>query len=150
MRLSCLQSPLRTVVFAGFLYLFGPASAQAQAPYLYASIPGGGTTSQVVGFSVALDGTLTPVPGSPVSLSTEGGFVTTDPSDQFLFVLNAKSNSVSVLSIDSATGALSQVGSPVLAPIGLPGSGGLNPSGPICMATIKGIPPNPSFLFVAY
>lgn len=117
MRPSCLLSPLRTLVFATFLYLLGPAPAQAQSPYLYASSPGGGATSQVAGFSANLDGTLTPISGSPFNLSREGGLVTTDPDDQFLFVLNRTSNMISVLAIDPNTGALTEVsGSPVPTP----------------------------------
>src|ERR1700722_9629816 len=131
MRIPCPRSPLRTLLFSAFLYLFNATLAQAQAPYLYASIPSGRTTSQIVGFSVALDGTLTPIPGSPFLVSGEGGLLTTDPSDQFLFVLNAASNTISVLSIAPTTGALSVASnSPISVPTDLPGSGGLNPTGP--------------------
>ena len=126
---------------------FGPDPNAASLPLRL--VPVNGTTSQVVGFSVALDGTLKQVPG-PLNLSTEGGLVTTDPSDQFLFVLNATSNTISVLSIDQSTGALSQVGVPVPAPSAIAGSGGLAPSVPVGMATFKGTSPNPNFLFVAY
>jgi hypothetical protein len=146
MRFLCLSSRLRTLCFTAIVYLFAPASAQAQSPYLYASIPNTTTTSLIAGYSVALDGTLTPVPGSPFNLSLEGGLVTTDPTDQFLFVLNATSNRISVLSIDS-TGALSLVGSPVPAPTPPLGSGSA-PSAPTCMATFKGT--NANYLLVAY
>jgi Abnormal spindle-like microcephaly-assoc'd, ASPM-SPD-2-Hydin len=142
MRIPCLQSPFRTFAFTAFLFLIAPA--YAQSPYLYVSIPGG-TTSQVVGFSVALDGTLTPIPGPPVSLSSEGGFLTTDPADQFLFVLNATSSTISVLSI-APSGALTEVpGSPVPAPTP---PGGSAPSAPTRMATFKGASAN--YLYVAY
>ncbi len=147
MRLSCLSSPLRTIFFATICYLVAPASAQAQSPYLYASIPGA-TGSQVAAYSVALDGTLTPVQGSPFSISGEGGLVTTDPTDQFLFVLNPASNTISVLSIDS-TGELTPVGSPVPAPTPPPGSTSAF-SKPTSMATLAGEGGNPSYLFVAY
>ena len=147
MRFPCLLSPLRTLVFFAVLYLFAPASAQAQSPYLYASIPNG-TTSLIAGYSVDRSGKLTPVPGSPLSLSREGGLVATDPADQFLFVLNATTNAISVLSIDSSSGALTEVlGSPVPAPVPPPG-GGSPPSNPICMATFRSTTNN--FLYVAY
>jgi 6-phosphogluconolactonase (cycloisomerase 2 family) len=146
MRLSCLQSPLRTLVFTALLYLLAPSPAHAQAPYLYASVPGG-ATSQIAAYSVAPDGTLTSIVGSPFSVSGEGGLVTTDPTDQFLFVLNAHSNTISVLSIDPS-GALTEVpGSPVLAPTPPPG-GGSAPSAPIGMATFKGASAN--YLYVTY
>lgn len=148
MRYSCLLSPLRTVFFSAILYLFAPASAQAQSPYLYASIPNTTTSSLIAGYSVGLDGTLTPVPGSPFTLSREGGLVTTDPTDQFLFVLNPASNDISVLSIDSNNGALIEVaGSPVPAPMPPPGNGSA-PSVPTRMATFKGT--NANYLYVAY
>jgi len=147
MRLSCLQSPLRTISLAAVLYLLAPASAQAQSPYLYASVPNG-TTSLIAGYSVAPDGTLTSVNGSPFTLSSEGGLLTTDPNDQFLFVLNPASNTISVLSIDS-TGALTPVGSPVPAPTPPPGNGS-PPSAPTCMATLADTGNNSNYLFVAY
>src|SRR6185437_15084109 len=116
MPLSYLQSPLRTLIFTALLYLLAPSPAHAQSPYLYASIPGSSSPSQVAAFSVAADGTLTPLQGSPFNVSGEGGFVTTDPTDQYLFVLNARSNTISVLSIN-ASGALTEVpGSPVPTP----------------------------------
>jgi Abnormal spindle-like microcephaly-assoc'd, ASPM-SPD-2-Hydin/Lactonase, 7-bladed beta-propeller len=150
MRYLCLQSPLRTLVFTALIYLLAPAPAHAQSPYLYASLPGGGATSQIVGFSVALDGTLIPISGSPFNLSREGGLVTTDPDDQFLFVLNATSNTISVLAISQNTGALTEVsGSPVAAPTPPPGSGSA-PSGPLCMATFKNKGASASYLYVAY
>jgi hypothetical protein len=146
MRLSCLQSPLRTLAFTALLYLLAPSPAHAQAPYLYASVPGG-ATSQIAGYSVALDGTLTPIAGSPFPVTGEGGFVTTDPTDQFLFVLNAHSNTISVLSI-GPSGALTEVpGSPIPAPTPPPGNGSA-PSAPIGMATFKGASAN--YLYVAY
>src|SRR5580698_6520810 len=147
MRIPCLQSPFRTFAFTAFLFLIALEPAHAQSPYLYVSIPGG-TTSQVVGFSVALDGTLTPIPGPPVSLSSESGFLTTDPADQFLFVLNATSSNISVLSINQTTGTLTEVPAPAPAPIAAPGSGGSTPSDPICMATFKGVSAN--YLYIAY
>jgi Abnormal spindle-like microcephaly-assoc'd, ASPM-SPD-2-Hydin len=146
MRILCPQSQIRTLIFAALLLLGAPAPAHSQAPYIYASIPSGGTTSQIVGFSVGVDGTLTRLTGSPFSVSGEGGFVTTDPTDQFLFVLNAASNTISVLSIDSS-GALTEVpGSPVPSPP--PAGGGSAPSAPIRMATFKGASAN--YLYVAY
>jgi Abnormal spindle-like microcephaly-assoc'd, ASPM-SPD-2-Hydin/Lactonase, 7-bladed beta-propeller len=150
MRYSCLLPPLRTLVFTVLLYLFAPTPAHAQSPYLYASLPGGGATSQIVGFSVGLDGTLTPIPGPPFNLSREGGLVATDPDDQFLFVLNPTTNTISVLSIDQNTGALTEVaGSPVSTPTPGPGEGSA-PSLPTGMATFKGANASATYLYVAY
>lgn len=147
MRPSSFQSPLRTLVFTALLYLFAPAPAQAQSPYLYASIPNG-AASLVAGYSVDRLGNLAPIPGSPFNLSLEGGLLITDPNDQFLFVLNPTSNAISVLSIDPNSGALTEVpGSPVPTPTPQPG-GGSAPSGPICMATFQGASAN--YLYVSY
>jgi len=145
MRTSCRPSQLRTSLFATILYFCAPTSAHAQAPYLYASIPGA-STSQVAAFSVDSSGALTAVSGSPFPESREGGFVVTDPADQFLFVLNATSNTISVMSI-APNGALTEVpGSPVSAPT--PPGGGSAPSAPTRMATFKGASGN--YLYVAY
>jgi centrosomal CEP192-like protein/lactonase family protein with 7-bladed beta-propeller len=147
MRISCLQSPFRTLVFTALLFLIAPQAAHAQSPYLYASIPGG-TTSQILGFSVAPDGSLKQVPGT-FNVSGEGGLLTTDPADQYLFVLNATSNTISVLSIDQTTGALTELtsaGSPFGAPISP--TGGAPLSGPICVTTFKNA--GGSYLYIAY
>jgi hypothetical protein len=152
MRISCLHSPCRTLVFAAVLYLFAPEPAHAQSPstpptYLFASIPNG-TTSNVAAFSVDPSGTLTPVSGSPFTESHEGGLVSVDPLNQFVFVLNATSSDISVLSIDP-TGALAELtaaGSPFTAP--MPSFGGRAPTGPTSMATFKGTSAN--YLYVAY
>jgi hypothetical protein len=87
------------------------------------------------------------VSGSPFPESREGGLLVTDPADQFLFVLNATSNTISVMSI-APNGALTEVpGSPVSAPTPPPG-GGSAPSAPTRMATFKGASAN--YLYVAY
>jgi hypothetical protein len=153
MRSSCLQSPLRTLVFTALSYLFAPAAAHAQSastppPYLFASVPNG-TTSNVAAFSVDPSGTLTPVTGSPFPESREGGLVAVDPLNQFVFVLNGASNDISVLSIAPNTGALAELtaaGSPFAAPV--PSSGGTAPTGPTSMATFKGA--TADYLYVAY
>jgi 6-phosphogluconolactonase (cycloisomerase 2 family) len=151
MRLSCLKSPLRTLVLTSLLYLLAAVPPQAQSPtistpYLFASISGN-STSQVAAFAVQPDGTLATVSGSPFPLSSEGGLVTTDPNDRFLFVLNSNSNSISVLSIDPSSGGLSEVaGSPVPTPI--PPTGGSVPKNPTGMATFTS--GSASYLYVAY
>src|SRR5947209_7726090 len=110
MRPSCLRSPLRILAFSVLLYLFAPppAHTQSPSPYLFASIPGG-PPSHVAAFSVDPSGILTAVPGSPFPESQEGGLIAVDPLNQFVFILNSNSNNVSVLSIDAATGALSEL-----------------------------------------
>jgi Lactonase, 7-bladed beta-propeller/Abnormal spindle-like microcephaly-assoc'd, ASPM-SPD-2-Hydin len=143
MRPSCLKSPFRITIFAAVLYLLAPSSGQAQAPYLYVSIPGA-TTSQVAAFSVDSSGALTAVHGSPFTESHEGGMVSTDPADQFLFVVNATSDTISVLSIDQSTGALTEITPAIPAPT----FGGATLSNPTCMATFSSL--SGSYLYVGY
>lgn len=73
----------------------------------------------VSAFSVAANGALTPVPGSPFSTGGRGSVAglfavnRAAVSGNFLFVPNATSNDISVFSIDPATGVLAAVpGSP--------------------------------------
>ncbi|HEX4380370.1 MAG TPA: choice-of-anchor D domain-containing protein, partial [Candidatus Acidoferrum sp.] len=155
--LQCLQSlhaPLPTLLFAALLYLVAPASAQAQTQnnaqptYIFASVPSG-AASQVAAFSVDSAGALKAVPGSPFTETREGGFVAVDPLNQFVFVLNAASNDISVFAIDPATGVLAELsaaGSPFAAPA--PQSGEVPPTQPTAMATFKGA--NGDYLYVAY
>jgi 6-phosphogluconolactonase (cycloisomerase 2 family) len=104
-----------------------PGSLRAQGNFVYTNddINGANTVS---GFSVAANGALTLLAGSP--FSTDGsGFgggwqaanrITVSPVGNFLFAANTQSNNVSVFTINRETGALTLVGSPY----GTDGSGG--------------------------
>jgi 6-phosphogluconolactonase (cycloisomerase 2 family) len=111
-------------IAATLMVLFGFAlvttSLRAQGNFVYTNddIRGPNTVS---GFSVASNGTLTPVPGSPFATGgtgiafgiTASNRIAVNKVGKFLFASNAGSNDVSVFSINAATGALSLVvGSP--------------------------------------
>ncbi|HYL84233.1 MAG TPA: choice-of-anchor D domain-containing protein [Candidatus Angelobacter sp.] len=136
---TCLLLSLATAV---------PASAQTSSQqYVYASVPGASPApSAVAGFSKAgQTGALTPVSGSPFPELLEGGLVAIDGQGKFLFVLNPKSNDISMFQINPASGALSEVpGSPFAVPPTINPS--LAPSQPI---SITG-EPSGKFLFVGY
>jgi 6-phosphogluconolactonase len=116
-----MKIPLGNVA-AALVMLFGFAvattTARAQGNFVYTNddITGPNTVS---GFSVASNGTLTPVPGSPFATGGTGTGVcclsrpTIGNVGNFLFTSNTGSNNVSVFSINAGTGALSLVaGSP--------------------------------------
>lgn len=64
-------------------------------------------------YAVALDGTLTPV-GTPTPVGGSGPVAAViDPTGTYLLVTNNFTNDISVFSIDSGSGALSPVGSPL-------------------------------------
>jgi 6-phosphogluconolactonase (cycloisomerase 2 family) len=97
-----------------------PCSLWAQGNFVYTNdnISAANTVS---GFSVAVNGTLTRLSGSPFSTGgtgSEGGYyasnrITISADGKFLFATNDGSNNVSVFSINKKTGALTLVaGSP--------------------------------------
>lgn len=65
-------------------------------------------------------GALTQIIGSPFAAGTTSLWVTVDPSGQFAYATNLRSNNVSAYSVDPATGALSEM-------MGSPFSAGLDP-----------------------
>jgi Lactonase, 7-bladed beta-propeller len=71
----------------------------------------GGTVS---GFSIASNGSLAVISGSPFSVPLGSVEAVTDAASKFLFVVN--SSSVSAFTIDSTTGALTAAGQPVALP----------------------------------
>ena len=96
-----------------------PGSLRAQGNFVYTNNDFNGPNT-VSGFSVAANGTLTLVPGSPFATGGTGNgiffgynsFAVTNVGN-LLFASNAGSNDVSVFSINAGTGALSLVsGSP--------------------------------------
>jgi 6-phosphogluconolactonase (cycloisomerase 2 family) len=70
--------------------------------------------NSVSAFSVAADGSLQAVPNSPFPLAGSGPTaVATGASDHFLYAINQNSSNVSIMTINSTTGALSEIlGSP--------------------------------------
>jgi 6-phosphogluconolactonase (cycloisomerase 2 family) len=100
------------------LLLVSMASAQTSPQqYVYLSLPGA-PSSSISGFSkTSQTGVLNSIPGSPFSDRLEGGLVAIDGQGKFLFVLNPKSNDISMFQIDQASGALSELsGSPFAVP----------------------------------
>ena len=125
------------------------ATADAQTPpqqYVYGSQPSTSTSSVVTGFSKASQtGALSALPGSPFNERFEGGLIAIDGQGKFLFVLNPKSNDISMFQINQASGALSEVpASPFQVPPTI--NPNLAPSQPISIATEK----SGKFLFVGY
>ena len=73
-------------------------------------------SKNVTAYSVAANGALTPLAGSPVRTGTEPWDVVIDPTGEFAYVTNRGSNNVSAFTIDAASGALKKVkGSPFAA-----------------------------------
>ena len=107
-----------------------PPATGANFVYTNNNINGPNTVS---GFSVAANGTLTPVPGSPFTTGGTGNgiffgynsFAVTNIGN-FLFASDAGSNDVSVFSINPGTGALSLVAG---SPFATGGSAGSNEIG---------------------
>jgi lactonase family protein with 7-bladed beta-propeller len=98
---------------------FRIASAQGDATFVYTN--NDRTPNSVSAFSVAANGSLSPVPGSPFLTGGNGaggGFfaanrITASVVKDFLYAANAGSNTVSAFSINPATGVLTAIsGSP--------------------------------------
>jgi 6-phosphogluconolactonase len=130
------------------LLLASTAIAQSQFVYTNNNESTGNSNeppNTVSAFSVATNGTLTPVAGSPYKTAGTGGGNSIDPEEiaiasshnaNFLYAANDGSGTISAFKINSTTGALSHVpGSPFLAD-GAPG-------GDYALATS----PNNKFLF---
>jgi 6-phosphogluconolactonase (cycloisomerase 2 family) len=60
----------------------------------------------VLAFTIAANGNLTPVPGSPFATGVDPKSLVVDPLGAFLYVANRGSSSISAFSIDANTGAL--------------------------------------------
>jgi 6-phosphogluconolactonase len=73
-----------------------------------------GLSGGINGLSVAGNGSVVAIPGSPFPVAAGSVEAVTDSSGKFLFVVN--SSTVSVFTIDPATGRLSATGSPVPLP----------------------------------
>ncbi len=110
---------LRPLFLLSVLALF-TANLCAQGDYVYTNNNVGGPNT-VSGYSVAANGSLTPVAGSPFAtggMGEGGGFfasgrITVCAVGNFLYVSNSGSNNVSGFSIDPGTGVITPVvGSP--------------------------------------
>jgi len=132
---SALSEGSQTLLTLSFIGRFpSPAGAQTSSQqYVYGSQPNS-PSSVVFGFSkTAQTGALNLIPGFPIPERFEGGLVAIDGQGKFLFVLNAKSNSISMFQIDQASGTLSEVpASPFQVPPTI--NPNLAPSQPISIA----------------
>ena len=145
-------SPLRAahflILMSAFLIVLSAANAQSpQQQYVYGSVPAASTSSGLAGFAKSgQTGALSLIPGSPFNERLEGGLVAIDGQGKFLFVLNPKSNDISMFRIDQASGALSEVqpGSPFAVPPTI--NPNMAPSQPLSIATES----SGRFLFVGY
>jgi 6-phosphogluconolactonase (cycloisomerase 2 family) len=115
MKLSCIKG----LVSALFLFLL-VTSSQAQNNFLYVNNSGDAQTHAVNGFSVASNGALTLIPGSPFltggaasGISTISDTIVASTVGNFLYVPNGNSSSITVFSVNPETGFLTPVpGSP--------------------------------------
>jgi 6-phosphogluconolactonase (cycloisomerase 2 family) len=96
-----------------------------------------GLGGNLFGFAIAVDGSLTGVPGSPVALGGAGGLagLAIDPTGKYLYIGGNTTSNVYGYSINGVSGALSVIA-------GSPFAGGVNPSS-------ISIHPNARFLYVA-
>jgi DNA-binding beta-propeller fold protein YncE len=82
--------------------------------YLYVANNSMKTDSAIFGLSIdRTTGALAQVPGSPYYRSETPYFVTVDPSGDLVYAANSLSDSITVYSLDKATGALSATGGPL-------------------------------------
>ena len=108
-----------TALFAALMLLLAGLASAQEFVYVNDDIPFASNT--VSGFSVGAGGVLTLVAGSPFltgGIGSGGGFFSTQRTragivGNCLFAGNTNSNDVSAFSIDTTTGALTLVGSPV-------------------------------------
>jgi len=110
---------MNKAILGFFLIMLYPASVMAQGTFLYTNndrVP-----NSISAFSVAANGALSPVAGSPFLTGGNGaggGFfaadrITTTVVKDFLYAANSGSNNVSAFGINPVTGALTPVpGSP--------------------------------------
>lgn len=110
----------KVICLISFVFALFTIETVAQNNFVYTNNGTFGTNT-VTAFSVAPNGSLTQVPGSPFATGGSGGGggffaanrISTQVVGTFLFVSNDGSNNVSVFSINTTTGALTPVpGSP--------------------------------------
>lgn len=128
MRLSCLV----LLLAAGWQAQFELASGQGGRTFVYTN--NDGVPNSVSAFSVAANGSLSQIPGSPFLTGGNGGLdgafatsrITPLVAKNFLYAANAGTNTVSAFSIDPATGALTVVPGSPFATGGLGGTVGIS------------------------
>jgi 6-phosphogluconolactonase (cycloisomerase 2 family) len=89
-----------------------PSNGGATAPrFIYAV-----ASSAVLGYSIASNGQLTRISGSPFTAGTQPSALAVDANCNFVFVANQGSNNISVFSVNPSTGFLTSIaGSPFVA-----------------------------------
>jgi len=95
-----------------------PGTSSSASKFLYANF--NSSTNYVGAYSIGSDGTLTEISGSPFATGGSSGYgyyasnrIAIARTKKLLFATNANDNTISVFSIDSGTGALTLIGSPV-------------------------------------
>lgn len=97
-----------------------PIAATVSGRFLYSVVgtPGkGGTIGSIFGYLVNADGTTTPLPTPPVNTASNASpsHIAVDPLSKFLYMSDCNNQAIWGFTIDSATGALTQIaGSPFL------------------------------------
>jgi len=111
-------------LLAGSPYPVGDGAHSAvlhpSGKFLYVANPGQ-LENDISLFSIASDGSLTEVtPRTPIGINaSQPEFLAMDPGGSYLYVANTLSNNISVFSVDSNTGVLTQLANSPFA-IGLP------------------------------
>ncbi len=91
---------------------FGAVAISPDGRHIYLSRPLAGLIS---GYTIAPDGSLTPIAGSPFAAGTEPQDIAITPNGSYLYVTNAESNDVSAFSVASNGGLSAVKGSPFAA-----------------------------------
>ena len=100
------------IVLSTLAISFGLLAGPLRAQFAYVA---NSSSSNVSGYSIASNGALTPVPGSPFAAGATPVSVAVDSTGKFAYVANASDNDVSAYSV-GPTGALTPVpGSPFAA-----------------------------------
>jgi 6-phosphogluconolactonase len=115
------------------------AALHPSGKFLYVANPGQ-LENDISLFTIASDGVLTEItPRTPIGINaSQPQFLAMDPAGSYLYVANTLSNNISVFSIDSGTGALTQLANSPFA-IGLPALNmQVTPSGNFLYVTTSG------------
>jgi 6-phosphogluconolactonase len=115
------------------------AVAHPSGKYLYVANPGQ-LENDISLFTIASNGVLTEkLPRTPIGVNaSQPSYLAMDPGGAFLYVANTKSNNISVFSIDSGSGALTQLATSPTAVTGPPLNMKLTPSGDYLYVTTSG------------